>query len=204
MSERVRHSIRSLAPRVTREQATAAFERGMWRKIRGQRLRSVAAAYLPFRLFEVEVVNRGKSSTPIFACDAMTGTLDLYEFERPPPAGELVEVVTSNVPAPRLDAARALEVIEEKVRRAVFQAGFFRVRNLQVRARRLEADVHIPYWLGFFGDGADARLRVMDAVRRQMEGAKARALFEDWLLGRLDGVIDVGVQRFARRSAGDP
>jgi len=25
----------------------------------------------------------------------------------------------------------------------------------------------------------------MDAVRRQIEGGKARALFEDWLLGRL-------------------
>jgi hypothetical protein len=59
------------------------------------------------------------------------------------------------------------------------------VRNLEVRPRRLPVDLHIPYWLAFYGEGDRARLRVMDAVRRQMEGAKARALFEDWMLDRL-------------------
>lgn len=185
MSEGVRQAIRSLSPRVTQAQAIDAFGRGMWNRVRGGQLRSVAAAYVPFRLFEVEVLNGGQLSTSIFAADAVTGSLDLYELERVPPENELLRVVTANAPLPRIDEARSLELIEERVRRAVFQAGFFRVRNLEVRARRLPCDVHVPYWLGFLGNGDHARLRVMDAVRRQMEGAKARALFEDWLMGRL-------------------
>ncbi len=183
----VRQAIRSLAPRVTQAQAIEALGRGVWNRARGGRLRSVAAAYVPFRLFEVDVVNRGQLATTIFAADAVTGSLDLYELERVPPEHELVRVASANAPLPRLDEARSLQLLEERVRRAVFQGGFFRVRNLEVRARRLPCDVHVPYWLGFFGDGDRARLRVMDAVRRQMEGAKARALFEDWLVGTLDG-----------------
>lgn len=182
----MRQAIRSLPPRVTEAQAIEALNRGLWNRVRGDRLRSVAAAYVPFRLFEVEVLNGGQLSTSIFAADAITGLLDLYEFERVPTTAELVQVVSPNAPLPHLDEARSLQLIEAKVRRAVFQAGFFRVRALQVRARRLPFDVHVPYWLGFYGQGERARLRVMDAVRRQMEGAKVRALFEDWLIGRLE------------------
>jgi hypothetical protein len=39
----------------------------------------------------------------------------------------------------------------------------------------------MPYWLGFYGADGALRCRVLDAVRRRMEGAKARALFEHWL-----------------------
>lgn len=185
VTARSRQAIRSLAPRVSEAQAIEAFEKGLWRTIRGERLRSIAAAYLPFRLYEVDVTNGGKRTVSIFAIDAVTGSLDLYEFERVPGDAELVTVESANAPPPGLDEAQSLKLLEDKVRRAVFQAGFFRVRGLEVRPRCLPVDVHIPYWLAFYGDGERARLRVMDAVRRQMEGAKARALFEDWILGRL-------------------
>lgn len=179
-----RRRIRSLAPHVTQSEAITAFRgcaAGVWRALAGTELRSVAQAYLPFRLYEVEIANRGQSSTAWFAADAVNGTLDLYEFDRVPSEAELVGVETANCPSPQLAEQRSIELLESKIQRAVFQAGFFRVRNLQVRARRLPVDLHVPYWLGFFGNGPRARLRVMDAVRRRMEGAKARALFEDWL-----------------------
>jgi hypothetical protein len=41
--------------------------------------------------------------------------------------------------------------------------------------------VHLPYWLGFYASGGIVRCRVMDAVRRRVEGAKASAFFEQWL-----------------------
>ncbi len=182
---RSRQAVRSLAPRVSESQAIEAFEKGVWRAIRGEQLRSIAAAYLPFRLYEVEVTNGGKRTVSIFAIDAVTASLDLYEFEHVPERAEVVTVESANALPPRIDEAQSLKLLEDKVRRAVFQAGFFRVRGLEVQPRRLPVDVHIPYWLGFYGDGDRARLRVMDAVRRQMEGAKARAVFEDWILGRL-------------------
>jgi len=66
-----------------------------------------------------------------------------------------------------------------------------------VCAFRLPVDIHVPYWLGFFGGRENASLEVMDAVRRQIEGAKARALFEDWLLGQLSS----GCERYGAASS---
>lgn len=171
--------IRCLRANVTQEEAVAALERrgGL---LRGQ-LRQVAAAYLPFRLYRVEVVNRGAIKTALYAADAVSGVLDLYEFDTAPTEAELVTVTTRNAPATRLATPLALELLENKVRRAVFQTGFFGVRGLQIRARPLDAEFHVPYWLGFFGNGERATLQAMDAVRRTFEGAKARAVFSDWL-----------------------
>jgi hypothetical protein len=177
-------SIRTLRPQVSREEAIAALGRVAARLLRGP-LQRVAAVYLPFRFFEVEVVNGGRRTTRRYAADAVTGMLDLFEFKTLPADHETTQVSSANYVPTLIDEARALELVEAKVERAVFQAGFFRVRELQVCALRLPADIHVPYWLGFFGGGENASLDVMDAVRRQIEGGKARALFEDWLLGRL-------------------
>jgi hypothetical protein len=174
-----RRDIRCLRPNVTKEEAIAALQ-GRAGLMRGQ-LRQVADAYLPFRLYEVEVVNRGTSKTSLFAADAVSGVLDLYEFDAAPGESELVTVRTRNCPLARLEGPRALELLENKVRRAIFQTGFFRVRGLSIHARPLALEFHVPYWLGFFGRAERATLQVMDAVRRRFEGAKARAVFHDWL-----------------------
>lgn len=182
-----RRTIRSLRANVTQAEAIAAFQGGSGRWLRpmlGGELRRVAAAYLPFRLYEVEITERGDSTTCLFALDDVSGSMDLYELERLPGDAELMSIETPNCPAAMLDATRALELLRNKVQRAVFQSGFFRVRGLSIRAQRLPVEFHVPYWLGFFGNGARARLRVMDAVRRRFEGGKARAIFQDWIAGR--------------------
>jgi hypothetical protein len=173
-----RQEIRCLRANVTQDEALAALERrgGV---LRG-RLRQVASAYLPFRLYRVEVINRGDVKVAMYGADAVCGQLDLYEFEAAP--ADLVTVTTRNAPRARLETPRALELLENKVRRAVFQTGFFGVRGLEIRARPLDLEFHVPYWLGFFGHGERATLQAMDAVRRTFEGAKARAIFSDWLM----------------------
>ena len=144
-------------------------------------LRQIASAYLPFRLYHVQVLNRGDTKVALYGADVVSGQLDLYEFAAAPADTDLVTVTTRNVPAVRLASPLALELLENKVRRAVFQTGFFGVRDLQIRARALDVEFHVPYWLGFFGNGERATLLAMDAVRRTFEGAKARAVFSDWL-----------------------
>jgi hypothetical protein len=174
-----RQEIRCLRANVTQEEALAALERraGL---LRG-RLRQIASAYLPFRLYQVEVLNRGAAKVALYGADAVSGQLDLYEFDAAPAATDLVTLTTRNAPAAGLGTPLALELLENKVRRAVFQTGFFGVRGLQIRARPLDVEFHVPYWLGFFGNGERATLQAMDAVRRTFEGAKARAIFSDWL-----------------------
>jgi hypothetical protein len=174
-----RREIRSLRANVTQAEALAALEsRGGL--LRG-RLRQIASAYLPFRLYHVEIVNRGATKAALYGADALSGQLDLYEFDAAPAASDLITLTTRNAPVARIATPLALELLENKVRRAVFQTGFFGVRGLQIRARPLDVEFHVPYWLGFFGNRERATLQAMDAVRRSFEGAKARAIFSDWL-----------------------
>lgn len=176
-----RREIRCLRANVTQEQALAALESraGL---LRG-RLRQMAAAYLPFRLYHVEVINRGDAKLALYAADAVCGALDLYEFSAAPTDAELMTVTTRNAPTARIEEPLALQLLENKMRRAIFQTGFFGVRGLQIRSRPANFEFHVPYWLGFFGNGERATLQAMDAVRRRFEGAKARAVFSDWLIG---------------------
>jgi hypothetical protein len=176
-----RREIRCLRANVTQQEALTALERRSG-FLRGQ-LRQVAAAYLPFRLYRVDVLNRGSTKTALYAADAVSGVLDLYEFAAAPTQSELVTVTTRNAPTGRLAASLARELLENKVRRAIFQTGFFGVRGLQIQVHPLDVEFHVPYWLGFFGQGERAALQAMDAVRRTFEGAKARAVFSDWLVG---------------------
>jgi len=179
--------IRSLKPNVTEAEAIGQFSsRGiaaLRRRAQPGVLRSVADVYLPFRLYQVQISNGGNPQTRWFALEAVRGQLDLYEFERVPGPAELVEVETRNSPAPLLPEAQAQELLAEKLRRMIFQKGFFRIRDLRIRAEPVPLDLHVPYWIGFYDAGKSVRLRVLDAVRRRFEGAKARAFFETWLAG---------------------
>jgi hypothetical protein len=112
--------------------------------------------------------------------DAVDGSLDLFTFPRVPDADAVVTVETRNRVQPALAASRAEALLHEKVLRAIFQQGFFKLRDLKLEIAAQPAELHIPYWLGFYGHRT-ARCRVMDAVRRRIEGAKASHFFEQWL-----------------------
>jgi hypothetical protein len=117
----------------------------------------------------------------LFAMDAVDGSLDLFEFRTAPQEDELVTVQTRNCLTSSLTEERALEVLRDKVWRIVFQQGFFKMRDASLEIDVLPGEIHLPYWLGFYGVNNALRCRVMDAVRRRLEGAKASAFFEQWL-----------------------
>ncbi|MFY9561029.1 MAG: hypothetical protein WAQ52_12420 [Terriglobales bacterium] len=176
--------IRSLKPNVTREQAIRCFTEGALNVaanfLRGH-VRSVAELYIPYRLFQVKVFNRGREESQILGVDAVRGVLDLYRFAAPPAGSELLNVETRNALPPGLDAAQIEARLIGKIRRVIFTRGFFRVRELRIEALPLPGDVWLPYWVCFRGSGERAHLAVLDAVRRRREGAKVRRLVEEWL-----------------------
>jgi len=178
-------SIRTLKPNVTREQAIRQFSaRGpaaLFRNLNLGRLRSVAELYIPFRLFRAEIVNRGVAETRLVALDAFSGTLDLYQFERLPDDSETLRIETRNRPPAQLTDDAASELVIAKLRRVLYTRGFFRMRDLRISAEPLPDELHVPYWLGFRGSDGHARVSVIDAVRRSVEGAKVRRLVEEWL-----------------------
>jgi hypothetical protein len=184
-------AIRALKPNVTGEEAIHRFRpSGVWSYLgslsRGP-LRLLADVYVPFRLFRVEIRNGPSRQSLLLGLDAVRGELDPYRFDVLPTEAELIEIETRNRPEAMLDPVRSRELIIEKAQRLAFSSGFFRIRNLQICAQLIPFDLHVPYWLGFYGAGARAHVSVLDAVRRRFEGAKARQFFCDWLA---DGQAD--------------
>lgn len=177
--------IRSLKPNVTREQAIRQFSphgpTALFRNVAFGRLRSVAEFFIPFRLFRAQITNRGMAEERLVALDAVSGTLDLYQFDHPPTDAETIWLETRNHPLPALADRLAIEQVVAKLRRVLYSRGFFKMRGLQITVVPLENDLHIPYWLGFRGSDSRARVSVIDAVRRSLEGAKVRRLVEAWL-----------------------
>ena len=177
--------IRSLRPNVTRQEALEQFTaRGPLSFARGLAfgpLRSVADFYIPFRVFQVEITNSGKTDHRLVAIESVSGLLDLYQFEHLPQDREIMEVTTRNCLEAHLEDAEAKKRMIEKLRRVLFSKGFFRLRSLQISATPLPGDLHIPYWIGFRGRGERARITALDAMRRTFEGAKVPRLLEQWL-----------------------
>jgi len=178
-------TIRSLKPNVTQEDALRFFQSGIFSaaywKLRSGPLQRIAEAYVPFWVYRVRCEMVGAPSTRIFALDAVHGTLDLYEFPHIPADNELRTIHTRNRLMPRLEPDAAQELLRMKVLRVLFQQGFFKLRALKVEIERMPLELHLPYWLAFYGNNGAAKCRVMDAVRRRIEGAKASYFFEQWL-----------------------
>jgi hypothetical protein len=177
-------SISSLKRNVSKEDAVRQFTSPgfgtlYWRICNGP-LQRIAEVYVPFFLYRVRYDIGGATRTRVFAIDAVYGSLDLFEFPRVPEERQLCTVETRNHLRSSLSPARAEELLRDKVMRVVFQQGFFKVRKPNVELARQSIDVHLPYWLALYGTEV-VRCRVMDAVRRRIEGAKASAFFEDWL-----------------------
>jgi hypothetical protein len=172
----------SLKPHITRDEAIDAFQPGAIRRsLGGSPLRSVADVYVPYHLFRVEIVERTRQQTSYVAVDALRGLLDPYQFDRRIEEADLVTIRSRNRLPAALDLEGASRVVTDTVRRILFQTGVYRLRTPRVSVHHEPIDLHVPYYLGFYGSGAIARLRVLDAVRGRFEGGKARALFEGWL-----------------------
>jgi len=177
--------IRSLKPNVTQADAIRQFAgRGSFAVVRNLffgGLRSVAELYIPFCLFRVQITNRGATEEKLIALDAVSGTLDLYQFDHVPDSSETISVETRNRPSAALSEQVLTVQLLAKLRRVLYTRGFFRMCDLELSAVPLPDELHIPYWIGFRGSNERVRLSVIDAVRRRPEGAKVRRLVEEWL-----------------------
>ncbi len=177
-------TIRTLKPNVSRSQAVEQFTGGALgfaREFVSGPLRSVADFYIPFLVFDVCITNRGEQQKQIWGIDAVNGSLDPYHFGQVPGTEDSLTRETRNCLLPTLPLHQAEQSLITKVQRLLFTSGFFRVWNLAIRVTPIPGEIYIPYWAGFRGHGLSASIAVLDAVRRQPEGARVRRLLEDWL-----------------------
>ena len=174
--------IRVLKPNVTQEDALRAFTAAgfsaLYWRMRSGPLRRIADVYVQYFLFRVQC---GNARPRLFAMDAVDGSLDLFEFPRIPDGEQLQTCGIRNRLRATLTVEQAAGLLREKALRIIFQQGFFRLRDARLEISQVPCELYLPYWLGFYGRDHFVHCRVMDAVRRRMEGAKARAFFEHWL-----------------------
>jgi hypothetical protein len=178
-------SIRALRPNVSDSEAlrllnATSLSNFFW-KLRKGPLLHMAAAYVPFALYPVSYQMGPARVARFFAIDQVDGSLDLFEFPKLSTPDDLVSIETANRIPASLEDDRAQYLLQEKVLRIVFQQGFFRLQRPELRIDTQALQFHIPYWLGFYGPDGSLSCRVLDAVRRRMEGDKATLLFEHWL-----------------------
>jgi hypothetical protein len=189
MSEAVKVTIDSLKPNVSLEEARRLMStdgiHGMFRYLRLGRFRWITQFYIPFDIFDLKIHRSGVVESGFIAVDAVNGTLDPYAFERPPLETDCVTLDTRNTIPRLLTLAASQKNAEERVRRLLYQRGFFRIADLKIIASRRPFGIAVPYWVGFFGSEAQLRMAVIDAVRRRVEGAKVRTLLQQWFTGAL-------------------
>lgn len=182
-------TIHILKPNVTQQDAARAFSASgltaFYWNLRLGSFQRLASAYVPFRMYRVSYKMNRVSTDRLFALDAVTGSLDLFSFARIPSSEQMQTIETRNFLEPALADEDAARIVRDKVLRLIFQQGFFKLRGRQIEIQREPVEFHIPYWLGFYGGRGSVRFRVIDAVRRRVEGAKATAFFEQWLAATL-------------------
>ena len=176
--------IRAFRPSVEREHAVETFARGL---VGGARclvlgpLRSVADVYLPFRVYQVTIERGANLDACVLGLDAMTGALDLYRFDGVPSVPDVVEVRTRNHPEPVVSTTSARDILQSRIERMTYQRFGFMSGRIRVEMAAIDGELHVPYWVGFFGRGNEASIVVMDAVRGRIEGAKVRRLIREWI-----------------------
>lgn len=180
-------NISSLRSSTSRDQALRqlmpADVRGLFRTWLNGKLLGLADVYVPYRLYKITIEDCRRQSLRYYAVDAVTGTLDPYEFAAPPPDAMFAEVTTRNCHPVQLDEAETRQLAVQRVRRAVFSRGFFRISHPIFVTELLRPDFYIPYWLGFYGEPQNLKVVVLNSVRQTYEGSKVRRLVETWLTG---------------------
>lgn len=178
-------NIATLQPNVTRDEAIRAFSGRVatpWRFVRAARpLRSLAELYVPFTLFQATIRHRNTIDVRLLAADRFSGGLDPFMFDVALDRSTLVTVASRN----RLDCVLSVDEVKKslatKLQRVMFQKGFFKVSGLEIEITPIIEEFYMPYWLGFFGSGTRASIKILDATRRVYEGNKFRAGVEEWL-----------------------
>lgn len=167
--------ITSIKPNVTREQAVTKF-RGVFNELRHGRLRIAAPFYIPYRFFQL-IWSEGKRT--YLAADAVTGKLDLIQFDQLPVERDRISVETEMVAAERVTEDEAYRLVQESAMRSIFMKGVFKSSKAKADIK-LATGLHTPYWVGVYDRQGRAHLEIINALQGRFEGAKLRDIVVEW------------------------
>ena len=142
---------------------------------------------IPYRVFEVRVANAGRLERAWLAVDAVSGTLDPYRLEGPPEPGAPPEEDASPILPALVPPERLRGALLERLRRQVYQRGFFRLRDLRLEAEDTGSLLYLAYCVGLRRKGERLSVDVVAAARGAREGGKLRDLIATWLAAGAPG-----------------
>ncbi|MBO0862173.1 MAG: hypothetical protein J2P21_27495 [Chloracidobacterium sp.] len=174
--------ITSIKTKISREQAVAKF-RDRFNELRYGRLQMVTDFYIPYRFFRMNRSDRRSSTRTFIAADAVTGKLDLIQFDRQPEEGACLTVDTAMVAEELINEAETYRLVRESMMRSIFMKGFFKLSRVNVEVEMIRS-LHIPYWTGVYERGDRAHLEIINALRGRFEGAKIREVLAEWFQRR--------------------
>ena len=171
--------ITSVKPNITRDQAGAKF-RWRLRQLKNGRFRFAVDFYVPYRFFQTTWDDGRNRSVAFLAADAVTGKLDLIEFDQLPADGEIVSVDTQMIAEERINDEEARGLVRERLLGLTFnKKGFFKLSRVNVVAE-LVARLHLPYWVGVYERDGRAQIEIVNALRGSLEGVKLREIVTEW------------------------
>ncbi|MBO0725155.1 MAG: hypothetical protein J2P52_06120 [Blastocatellia bacterium] len=170
--------ITSVKPNITGEQAAAKFRR-RFNELRHGRLQMVTDFYIPYRFFRMNRNDRRSSVSMCLAADAVTGKLDLIQFDRQPGEGACLTVDTAMVAEERVNEEETYRLVRESMMRSIFMKGFFKLNRVNMKIE-LATSLHIPYWIGVYERDDRAHLEIINALQGRLEGAKMREIVTEW------------------------
>jgi hypothetical protein len=164
--------ITSIKSNISRAQAAAKF-RGRFNELRHGRLQMVTDFYIPYRFFRMSRSDRRSSTSAFLAADAVTGKLDLIQFDRQPEEGSCLTVDTAMVAAERVNEEETYRLVRESMMRSIFMKGFFKLNRVNMEIEMVTS-LHIPYWMGVYERDDRAHLEIINALQGRPEGEKMR------------------------------
>src|SRR5262245_9883299 len=112
------------------------------RRLKHGRLRFAVEFYIPYRFFRTTWDDGRSKSVAFLAADAVTGKLDLIEFNQLPADGEMVNVDTRMIAEERINDEEARNLVREKILGLTYKKnGFFKLSRLNV-VTELAASLH--------------------------------------------------------------
>src|SRR5215475_11630243 len=124
--------ITSIKSNISRKRAVAKF-RGRFSELRHGRLQMVTDFYIPYRFFRMNRSDRRSSTCMCLAADAVTGKLDLIQFDRQPEEGACLTVDTAMVAEELVNEEETYSLVRENMMRAIFMKGFFKLNRVDVK-----------------------------------------------------------------------
>jgi hypothetical protein len=174
-------AIRSLRPNVSRDEAIRTFTASgpafLYWKLRSGSLQRIADAYVPFRIYLVNFSVRGVQRTHHFALDAVDGSFDLFEFAAP--LGCRTDFrVHAKSSGTRASRGSLREVLRDKSAPDLQQD----LKSGNQAARRTASRRNSPALLArFLWHAGEPAMPCAGCGSPPYEGARASALFEQWL-----------------------